>query len=392
MARLFRFRMSGEVFDVARAIEASPVLKKLKNRLVHQHGPHGEELVEDMVTWVMRHAGDHYVAVRGAQIDKVFKLRTEVEGLFREVMKIGDDAPSKAELDAQLARIIKKYKEIDDALADASKPLEPFVLPPAARDEFAHTFAEALTDGKGKPLKAFAEQPTQATPRPHAADFTDPKGRVKGDPGFQAKKTRAGSKDWVEDPKRPGVFLRKFDGDGSLAELTVVDGRYQITSTLPDGTSVTIREGQVNIDPYARKISTTSLMNAHHGVQAHPMSEVFGAFGYNPDAAPTIWLRNSRAGSPHGRITAIEGRTGLHPSEPGSKLTPGQIANATYADMRRTAAAEMRTVGRTEKEIREYLTAHDRYFIDNILKNIPLADQPRLLGDWTATLAGLVPK
>jgi hypothetical protein len=390
MARLFRFRLSDEVFDVARAIDASPSLKRLKARLVHLHGPHGEALVEDMVTWVMRHAGDHYVTVRGAQIDKVFKIRGELEAIYTQVMKFGDDAPSKAELEGQLAKLVNKYREIDDALADASKPLEPFSLPPAARDEFAKTFADALTDGKGKPLKHFPEQPTQAAVRPHSADFADASGRMPGDKGYKIKESRAYVKEWGEDKARPGVFLRKF-ADGSNAELTIVDGKYHIKTTMPDGTTITIREGQVNIDPYVRKVSTTSLMNAHHGVQAHPMKEVFGAFGYDPDAAPTIWLRNSRAGSPHGRITAIEGRTGLHPTEPGSKMSAAEIKQATYADMRRTAAAEMRTVGRTEQEIREYLTAHDRYFINNILPKVQAAGKTSLLGDWAASMAGVVP-
>ncbi|MDK1376444.1 hypothetical protein QN222_18330 [Sinorhizobium sp. 6-70] len=343
-----------------------------------------------MVTWVMRHAGDHYVAVRGAQIDRVFKLRDELETIYRKVMHFGDDAPSKADLEAQLAGLVKKYKEIDDALADASRPLEPFTLPPAARDEFAKTFADALTGGGGKPLKNFPEQPTQATVRPHSADFADASGRMPGDPGYRIKESRAFIKEWGQDPQRPGVYLRKF-ADGSSAELTIVDGKYNIKTTMPDGTTLTIREGQVNVDPYARKISTTSLMNAHHGVQAHPMKAVFGDFGYDPDAAPTIWLRNSRAGSPHGRITAIEGRTGLHPSEPGSKMSATEIKQATYADMRRTAAAEMRTIGRSEQEIREYLTAHDRYFIDNILPKVKAAGKTGLLGDWADSMAGVVP-
>ena len=390
MARLFRFRFADEVFDVARAIEASPSLKKLKTRLVQMHGPHGEEVIEDMVTWVMRHAGDHYVTVQGAKIDKVFKIRGELEAIYKSVMKFGDDAVSKAELETQFGKLVKKYKEIDDALADASKPLEPFVLPPAKQDEFAKKFKDALTDPQGKPLKAFPEQPSQAAVRPHSADFLDNAGKKPGDAGYKFSDSRAFRKEWGPDPQRPGVYLRSF-ADGSKAELSLVDGKYNVKTTLADGTTVNIREGQVSVDPYARKVSTTSLLNAHHGVQAHPMKEVFGKFGYDPDAAPTIWLRNSRAGSPHGRITAIEGRTGLHPGEPGSKMSAGEIKNATYADMRRTAAAEMRTVGRSEQEIREYLAAHDRYFINNILGKVKAAGKTDLLGNWDVSMAGVLP-
>ncbi|WP_232495590.1 hypothetical protein [Novosphingobium kaempferiae] len=391
MARLWRFMNADTAFDVARAIEASATLKRLKTRLSRLHGTAGGEMVEDMVVWVMRHAGDHYVTVRGRQIDKVLRLRLELEAIYKKVMRFGDDAPSKADLDGNFARLAKKYKEIDAALADAAKPLEPFVLPPAAQDELARKFHDALTGSGRSPLTAFAEQGTQSTPRPHAADFLDSRGRAPGDKGYRLRDSRAGRKEWVEDPKRPGVYRRAFDGDGSTGELRVVDNRYELTSVQADGTSITIREEQVSIDPYARKVSTTSLLNAHHGVQSHPMKEVFGDFGYDPDAAPTIWLRNSRAGSPHGRITAIEGRTGLHPTEPGSRMTPGQIAKATYADMRHTAAAEMKTVGISDKAIREYLAAHDRYFIDRILPNMTQAERKALLGGWTEQMAGIVP-
>lgn len=390
MARLFRFRFADEVFDVTRAIDASPSLKKLKTRLVALHGKHGEEMVEDMVAFAMRHAGDHYVAVKGAQIDQIFAIRGEIETIYKSVMTFGDTAPTKSEIEAQFAKLVKKYKEIDEALVDASSPVEPFVLPPAAQDEFARKFKDALLGPDGTPLKAFPEQPTQATVRPHAADFVDDAGRSPNQKGYKYAQSRAARKEWVPDKQRPGVYLRKFS-DGSTAELSLVDDKYTIKTTMADGSSLTIREGQVNIDPYARKVSTTSLLNAHHGVQAHPMKEVFGKFGYDPDAAPTIWLRNSRAGSPHGRITAIEGRTGLHPGEPGSKMSAADIKNATYADMRRTAAAEMRTIGRSEQEIREFLAAHDRYFLDNIHPKVVAAGQAGLLGNWNPSQFGVVP-
>lgn len=390
MPRLWRFMNVDTGFDVARAIEASVTLKRLKARLSHLHGAAGGEMVEDMVAWVMRHAGDHYMAVRGRQIDKVLKLRLELEAIYKKVMHFGDDAPSKADLDGDFARLAKKYKEIDAALADAAKPLEPFVLPPAAQDELAKKFHDALSGSGRNPLKAFAEQGTQSTPRPHAADFLDDKGLAPKEVGYSAGKSRAGGKGWQEDSKRPGVYQRTFS-DGSTGELRVVNNKYELTSVQADGTSITIREEQVSIDPYARKVSTTSLLNAHHGVQSHPMKEVFGDFGYDPDAAPTIWLRNSRAGSPHGRITAIEGRTGLHPTEPGSRMTPGQVVKATYADMRRTAAAEMRTVGISDKAIREYLAAHDRYFIDRILPEMTEVERKALLGGWTQQMAGVMP-
>ncbi len=59
--------------------------------------------------------------------------------------------------------------------------------------------------------------------------------------------------------------------------------------------------------------------------------------------------------------------------------------------MRRTADREMRTAGVPEASIREYLTAHDRYFIDNVLPNIPTSQRGGLLGNWSPDLPGSKP-
>lgn len=382
MGRWFRFRDAPDRFDVTAAIEGSPVLQRFRNRLVSRHGPHGQDVIEDMLVVVMRHAGDHYVTVRGRQIDKVFQLRSALEDSYHKLMRFGDDAGDTLDVHAEMDKIVKRYHELDAALADVSKPLEPLVLPPADKDMLASRFHQDLVDRPGRPLKGFPEQSSQAGGRPIERDFADRAGRVPGQKGYDARGSRAFTKGWREDPTRPGLYRHAFE-DGSSGELRVENGKYALTSNQPDGATITIREEQVNLDPYGRKIRTTSLLNAHHGIQAHPMEQIFARFGYDRHAVPTIWLRNSRAGSPHGRITAASGRTGLHPTAPGSKLTPSELSSATYGDMRRIAVREMRTAGISEPGIRDYLSAHDAYFKTNVLPNIPQAKRPALLGDWS---------
>lgn len=389
MTRFFRPRGGGVSLNIAEAIEASPRVAAFRNQLAKLHGPRAYALVEDMMMVVMRHADDYYIAVRGAHLDRVLQLRESLDLTYRQLMNFGPDRPSARDIDAMIANVARQADELDAALRTASKPVEPFELPPAARDDLVQRVNDRLRHADDRPLDPFPEQSSQAF-RPHDADFADGSGRLPGHPDYDPRQSRAFRKDWAEDPASPGTFRRTF-ADGSSAQLKIENGRYVVTSKKVDGTVVVIRERSVNVEPYAWKTPTTSLLNAHHGVQAAPMSRRFGRFGYDPDHAPTIWLRNSRAGSEHGRITAIEGRTGLHPTEPGSKLTPAEMNGLTYAQMRATAAREMATVGLNEAEIRTFLAAHDRYFTQHILDNIPQAERAGLLGNWTPAMQGAMP-
>lgn len=383
MPRLFRFVRGVAAFNVTEAIAASPTMSRLRDSLTRQHGPHAAALVEDMMVVVMRRAGDHYQAVRGVQIDRIMDIRTRVDGIYSSLLR----RDSTVDIDAELNRLMRDYAELDNAIADASSPIESFELSPAQRDAIAAQFRQDLLDPDSNGLQSgrFLEQDTQSGGRIVDEDFRDAAGRVPGDADYRYTDSRAHRKDWRPDPNDPSTFTNTFE-DGSSARLRVenVDGRdiLVVTTRQRDGTELTIREEAVLVDPYGLKPRTTSLFNAHHGLQAAPMEARFGSL-YDRHAAPTIWLRNSRSGSPHGRITAIEGRTSAHTSEPGSRLTPAEIGEATYPQMRRTAEREMRSVGVSEQAIRSYLTAHDVYMRDNVFPHIPAARRAELFGDWT---------
>lgn len=384
MARLFRFVQGAAAFNVTEAIAASPNLSRLRDQLTARFGRRGTDMVEDLMVVVMRRAGDHYVAVRGAQIDRIMDIRTRIDGIYGGLMRRGGDGTM--DVDAELQRLLRDYAELDEAITDAGSPVESFRLLPSEQDALGARFRGELLEPDGTQRPRFREQESQTSGRVADEDFRDSAGRLPGDEGYAFNQSRAYRKDWRPDPDNPSVFVNTFE-DGSTARLRVddVDGReiLVVTSRQRDGTELTIREESVLVDPYSRKPRTTSLLNAHHGVQAAPMEARFGAFGYDRHAAPTIWLRNSRTGSPHGRITAIEGRTSEPRfTEPGSRLTPEEMGSVTYEQMRRIAEREMRSVGVSEQAIRNYLTAHDAYFREHVFPRIPESQYGELLGSW----------
>ena len=140
--------------------------------MVAKYGKRGGDVVEDMVVAVMRRAGDHYVAVRGAQIDKIMKLRVELEGSYAKLMRIGDDSSGgRLDVEADLKAITRKYEELDKAIADASSPVEPVKLPRSETDKLAGDMADGLKGKGGKPMKPFKEQDTQGSGRDISEDF-----------------------------------------------------------------------------------------------------------------------------------------------------------------------------------------------------------------------------
>ncbi|MEJ8560065.1 hypothetical protein QTO30_01605 [Yoonia sp. GPGPB17] len=384
MARLFRFVQGADAFNITEAIAASPNLSRLRDQLTARYGQRGADVVEDMMVVVMRRAGDHYVAIRGAQIDQIMDIRTRIDGIYGGLMRRGGD--STIDVDAELQRLLRDYMELDEAINNASSPVDSFRLLPSEQDALGSRFRGELLDPDGTQSPRFREQDSQAGGRLVDEDFRDRAGRLPGDEGYAFNQSRAHRKDWRPDPDNPSEFINTFE-DGSTGRLRVeeVDGReiLIVTSRQRDGTELTIREEAVFVDPYGNKPRTTSLLNAHHGVQAAPMEARFGGFGYDRHAAPTIWLRNSRTGSPHARITAIEGRTSEPRfTEPGSRLTDQELGSVTYDQMRRIAEREMRSVGVSEQAIRNYLTAHDVYFRDHVFPRIDPSLYGDLLGTW----------
>lgn len=393
--RVFRFGSADKALDIDRLVAGNRSLARLRARLRARHAARGERMLEDLVVVGLRRAGDHYVAIRGAQIDHVIQVRNRLEATYARLTDFGDGPPP--DIDALVQQLGRDYAELDRSLTALTEPVAPPRVSKADADRLVQEAANLNRDpATGQPHAPFPEQDTQSGGRAIAEDLRDQRGRGPNDAGYNFAESRIanGSKQWRQDPTRPGVFVRAPFADGSTGELSIetINGadRYVLRKVERDGTPVVIREEGINIDPYARKVYTTSLLNAHHGVQADPMERRFGSLGYNRHAAPTIWLRNSVSGSPHRRITSISGRIGKHPSEPGTKLTPAELATVTYAEMRRTAAREMRSVGVSEDAVRGYLAAHDAYVRNTILTHPKFpkdsAGRRALLGDWEPTV------
>ena len=384
-----RFRLAGQTasFDPAAAIAASRTLARLRARMVRIHGRRAGDLIEDMVLISMRRIGNHHMSVRGAQIDRIMNLRVEVDDLYRRLMR-GDVGPN--DVDVEMARLTRRYEELDDAFGDLAEEVD---LAPVRREieELGERLEADLQDPTGQRIRNYVEHDHQAAGRTLDQDLgTD----MRASAG-----TRAHRHGWRHDDANPGTFVHIDNGDVNAGvrsrRLSVVQdpsGRevYQLDLELADGTPMTIREGAINLDRYSQRLPTTRLFNAHHGVQSAPMRRIFGSL-YDPADAPTIRLRNATTGSPHGRITAIEGRRTSDRTNPGSKFVDsdfdapdsGGVPVANYGELRNRAIGEMRSVGVSEDSIRAYLAAHDAFVRDRILPNIPSADHRRILGDWS---------
>jgi hypothetical protein len=84
------------------------------------------------------------------------------------------------------------------------------------------------------------------------------------------------------------------------------------------------------------------------------MKSTFGEFGYDRDAVPTIWLKDSTADSPHGIITAAQ-----------NGRSPTGIPS--YEQIRSWGVEDMQKAGVPSGSIDEYLAANDGYFRHNVL-------------------------
>jgi len=105
------------------------------------------------------------------------------------------------------------------------------------------------------------------------------------------------------------------------------------------------------------------------------MTRVFGGpngYGYDGGSAPTIWLRNSRRGSPHGSITDVQK----------AQKSIRDRAGITYEQIRNWAVADLLITDMPHTKIQEYLAVFDAYFIETVMPNIPPGEYQRLLGNW----------
>lgn len=364
-------------FDLRAILRSDEGLAAVQRRMVDELGieaGRAERILTDMLGRALLRHGDHLVAARSALVDRVIALRGQLDTLYSTALNLnvqpGGSARVRAgtaSLDDQLRHIDGVYRELDDALTELGKPFEQVAPPPGV----ANDVPAVLSDEIGRSTPSTRTQPHR--PVTHDTTPQGASGRVRIETGRYrfAREVR---------PDGSTVYRRSFE-DGASVTFEVQNGRYRV-ETFDAAGNRTSSFGEFDIlhSPYVRRPRTTAIMQAHHGIQNSPMTKLFGRYGYNGDAVPTIWLRNSRSGSPHGSITAVQN---------GQRSTRN-AAGTTYGDIRRWALDDLLMANMPRNKIEEYLAAFDHYFESSVLPNIPEAQRPALLGDWTPRL-GLTP-
>jgi hypothetical protein len=375
----FAFTLRGHAgsFDLRGILRSDEGLMAVRRRMIDELGieaGRAERILSDMLGRALLRHGDHLIAARSALIDRVIALRDRLDTLYATALDYGARSgrgrrahSETATIDDQLRQIDGVYRELDDALTQLGRPFAEIAPPPGV----ANDVPAVLTTEIGRSTPSPRTQPH----RPVAHDVTPsgPAGRVRIETGryrFAREVTADGRT----------VYRRSFE-DGASVTFEVQNGRYRVeTFDAAGNRTSSFREYDILHSPYGRRPRTTAIMQAHHGMQNSLMTKLFGSYGYNGNAAPTIWLRNSRAGSPHGSITAVQN----------GQRSARSAADTSYSDIRRWALDDLLMNDMPRPKIEEYLAAFDHFFETTVLPNIPEAQRPALLGDWTPRL-GLTP-
>lgn len=367
MAR-WSFRGALSSIDLAVIARTEPTLVALHRRMVDRLGmsdAQATRVVENILGRRLLRYGDHLVSVKGGLIDRVIALRNALDDAYDTAFSyVGATGTSgtRAVSDTSLSNLSRMFQELDDALEALGRPMHEIDPPSGSGDTLAALHAEVSG--------------TTATP--------EAPGTVRRGVDEDALKARDSLGRRTRTPRIEGGryrFLRNADGsytkmfaDGASAIFHIEHGRYRVE--LIDAAGVKIgeaREFAVLPTPYGRRPPTTALMQANHGYQNSTMAALFGSYGYNGNAVPTIWMRDSRHGSPHGLVTAAQNS--------GKSARNG--SGVTLAMIRRWTIADLRLAGMPDAHIAEYLAHIDDYFVRNVLPNIPVSEHARLLAGWT---------
>jgi hypothetical protein len=325
-----------------------------------------ERLLDDMLGRVLTRFGDDFVRGKSELLDQMVDLRDRLDGLYHEVLNFDSrtsattriDTRSRSSIDQQLRDIDQLYRQLDQTLSDLGKPLHE-IFPDANSNR--NLIDETVSEIRGAAT-------SQRRPGHEHRDI-----EVDIRPEGRTRRSRIRRKGFQPDPPdQSRRFTRDF-ADGSQATFSIENGMYHVETRDAAG-NVTGRFTEFDIlsSPYARRPLTTSLMQAHHGLQNSIMTKLFEKFGYDGGAAPTIWLRNSRRGSPHGSITAVQNS---------AKSSRG--AATTLSQLRQWAIEDLRLAQMPEAQITTYLRVFDEYFASAVLPKLRAEGRLDLLGEWT---------
>jgi len=369
----FTLRGVSSSFDLSAIVRSDEGFMALRRRMVDELDiPAGraDRILQDMLGRALLRHGDHLISARSALVDQVIALRGRLDTLYSSALNFSARSGTgqrldvnAASLDDQLRQIDGLYAQLDDKLTELGQPFHEVEPPP----DLANDVPRVLSDEIGGRTAS-----TRTQPHRDITEDIDPRGRsgrIRIESG-RYRFTRNST------PDGRTVYSRNFS-DGASVQFEVRNGQYRVETFDASGQrTASFGEYDILHTPYGLRPRTTAIMQAHHGLQNSIMTRLFGRFGYNGNAAPTIWLRNSRRGSPHGSITAVQN---------GHK-SARNAAGATYRDIRNWALDDLLMTNMPRNKIEEYLAAFDHYFETAVLPNIPEAERAALLGDWTPRL------
>jgi len=327
-------------------IKMRPRLKALHSHLEEHYrrtgntepGARATGEIDNLLRAALTDFADAFIAPKESALKRLFELQDEVFGVYDQVLR-----SRSPDVKVDFKALHAKYREMQTLFGELAKP----GLKIASEAGNANTRTAA---------RGIAIAPTSL---PAGTTFVPASSRLNTLIGRTGWHQLTGGGMWAQ--------LKK-----GTVELRVKGNVIEVTSRPTGQSSVTFKEFDV-LAKYGSKPKSTRVMQAHHGVQNEVMARAFGKYGYNGDEVPTIWLRDSTEGSPHGIIT--------HGMQNPNKRIRLEDPNLSYGKIRDWAVADLKAAGAPDDAIRSYLAAMDDYFTKNIVPKLPANRKAALIGD-----------
>jgi len=388
----FSLKGSAGILEVALETGSSRSVHDLREALGNRgiKGAEAERIIEDVIVSGITRISRQFERIKSKHIDTVLKLRSEIDALYHDIF-IGQEAGTRAgvkkAVEARSGNLKALYGELDKAIGEATLPLEKMKL--LEEMKVAAEVDEGLV-GVVKGVEA------ENLPHGQRAVSADLKREGRG-------KTRLGRKGFKA---YEGGYKIRF-ADGAETVLKIENGWYVAEIFTPPGVNggrkTVIQEFSVSHEPYKLDYKTTSVLQRNHVCQNSLMQKLFGPFGYDGNSVPTIWMRDSRTGSPHGKVTAgqrsykTQQGAMIDASEQAAKSmgkgggSAGARSQLNLGEIQRMGIAQMKGAGCPDAAIAEYLRSFNRNFEARVLPNMQgrvqsgrmtQAQLDSLLGDW----------
>lgn len=354
---LLNFRGVASRLNLRTVAQGHPDFARLRRYLIREQGMsarRADQVLDGMLARVMHNFGDHFVAGKSSLLDRIVQLRDTLDTSYGQILDFsGNPVGGSRSLTDQLSDLQVLYRDLDGALLDLSRRVDE-TSPPDIR-----TIVDPiLADIRG----VDATPPAGTVRRPIGTDILIEPGR---------SSSRMREKNFVETAPGSGVWIKAFKEVDT--EFRVVDGQYHITVRDKAGQVLaTVREFGT-IASHKLKETVGRIVQSHHGMQDLVMKTVFGRHGYNRDNAPTIWVRDSRSGSPHRLMS--EAQNNAQPVR--------NLRTTTYKQIRDWSIADLKLAGAKPDEIAAFLRAFDAYFVKDILPKLSATERAAMLGGWT---------